>query len=285
MKVCNECGGVGTIERDGKLYECICSFLRRAALAMPSYVRRTKVLPEHLTLPVIDMVNRSLYIISSWNDMKAVIKIIMIKHHNKHIKVTSDREIRDVFVGAMSRAARGDDDERIYNTLEDLMGPPDLMIVRLNEIHYKNKAAPGALLEAVSFRLDRDLPTWVISCMNNPFVKGSHAWSDSVADLFNTLTKVKINAILPVVSMESVLTLEPVAPSGTSLTPSKQKVYNAPKDVKKSRDPKKEQRKPREEQLEPVQAEEPEQKSEEDSGMLSLYGSGIEESKTNFRKR
>jgi hypothetical protein len=79
---------------------------------------------------------------------------------------------------------------------------PDLMIVRLNEMHYKNKAAPGALEEAVSYRLDRDKPVWMISNIDKPFVEGSHAWSESVFDLINTsFQKISVPRILPKVML------------------------------------------------------------------------------------
>jgi len=200
---CEKCGDSGIIEQDGKLYECICAYIRRRAAEMPPYIRKARVTFPHLQLPVIKLIDRSLYVISSWNDIKAIIKIMMLKYPNKFIKITSDREIRDVYVGAASRSARGissNDDENleVYNSLQDLMDLPDLMAVRLNEMHYKNKAAPGALEEALSYRLDRDKPTWVISNIDKPFVNGSHAWSESISELLNTaFQKTSIPRILP----------------------------------------------------------------------------------------
>jgi hypothetical protein len=97
------------------------------------------------------------------------------------------------------------------NNLQDLMDTPDLVVIRLNELSYKNKAAPGALQEAFSYRLDRDKATWVLSDPSRPFTRGSHAWSDSVSDLFNsTLRKFVVPSIAPEIQLDDVLCVEPV---------------------------------------------------------------------------
>jgi hypothetical protein len=188
---------------------------------MPPYIRKARVKSAHLELPIIESIDKSLYVVSAWADMKAVIKAVMIKYPKKYIRITSDREIRDVFVGATSRAAKGEDEQiGVFNTLQDLMDLPDLIILRLNEMQYKNKAAPGALLEAISFRLDRDKPTWIISDSDRPFTSSSHAWSESAVELFGTgFLKTIIPRILPQVVIEESFMAE-LLPSQTAPEPS-----------------------------------------------------------------
>lgn len=198
MDKCRECGGLGVIERDSKTFECMCAFIKRMASSMPSYIRRADLKKDHLSLSLLKNIRKHVLVIASWQDMKAVIKAAIISNPNYFIKITSDREIRDVYVGSKSKAARGDEDGAIYNSLEDLMDPPSLMIVRLNELSYKNKAAPGALEEAISYRVDRDKPTWLYSDVDKPFTVGSHAYSDSVADL--------IKSSFPISRVERILT-------------------------------------------------------------------------------
>lgn len=199
MASCKICDGEGVIEIEGKLLECECSLLRRISASMPPYIRKTDVAPQHLVLPIIDFVDKQLFVISAWNDMKAIIKAVMIKYHEKHFRITSDREIRDVYVGSRSATASAatEGDGLVFNNLQDLMDAPDLVIVRLNELSYKNKAAPGALEEALSFRLDRDKPTWVISDTNRSFNEASHAYSESVWDL---ISSVFTRIIIPLIS-------------------------------------------------------------------------------------
>lgn len=177
----------GFIERDGKIYECMCSALRRIGAAMPPYIRRAKVRPEHIQLPLVKNHKKHYYIFSSWSDMKAVIKLLMIAHSTKLIKVTSDREIRDVYVGSKSRKMVAENSEsEVINTLEELVEFPYLVIIRTNELSYKNKAASGAFEEAISIRLDRDKPLWIINHREKPFGKGSIAWSESVNETLHT---------------------------------------------------------------------------------------------------
>jgi hypothetical protein len=274
MAACEKCGGIGVIEKEDRLYECLCAYLRRRAAEMAPYIRKAPVNSKHLELPIIELTDKLLYVISPWADMKAIIKIVMIKNPKKYIRITSDREIRDVFVGATSRAARGDDEEQamVFNTLQDLMDIPDLVIVRLNEMHYKNKAAPGALVEAVSFRADRDKPTWMISDTDRPFTNNSHAWSESMAELLSSgFVKTVIPRILPKNVIEDTFMTEllppqsdlSVASPGLSEGQRTLGVSQPPLAPSEPEKPKKSQRKA------------PSGPSEETSG-LAMYGSGLD---------
>ena len=202
---CEICGNAGVVEKDGKLYECECAELRRVAAAMPSYIRTAVVKEEHIrakvnpTTRLIDSIDKSLYIISYWNDMRAFIKLVMLKHRHKFIRIISDRELRDVFVGSTSRAARGDDSkEAVYNSIEDLVKSPDLLMIRLNELAYKNKAAAGILEEALCYRFDRNEPVWLLSNSTRPFGQGSIAYSDTVWALCRSVPSVRVEPISPI---------------------------------------------------------------------------------------
>lgn len=267
MSGCNICNGLGVLEKDSKYYECQCSYIKRIAFNMPPFLRKAEVRKDHLSLPIMKMMKKHLIIVSSWSDMKAIVKALIISNSNKFIKITSDREIRDVFVGAKSRAARGDEDGKIYNSLEDLMDLPDLILIRLNELSYKNKAASGALEEAISYRTDRDKPTWLFNDISKPFMSGSFAYSDSVADLMKSVFSLyRVNKILPDVTdiYEEIIPIE----INTKPEPVEQKYVPAPKS---SPPPDAE-----------VQVEKPLKKmkiksspDEEVDSALSMYGSGL----------
>lgn len=199
--LCEICHGHGDFEKDGKLLECRCQVLKRIFSMMPTHILRSNILPAHLELGIHRMANKCIFIRGSWADLKPVIKATILQSlEGKAFRITSDREIRDVYVGSKSKAAHPDDDFVVYNNLQDLMEPirervgeksinsikKDIVIVRLNELSYKNKAAPGALEEALSFRIDRDKPTWVLSDPDKPFGPGSFAYSESVWDLLMT---------------------------------------------------------------------------------------------------
>lgn len=168
--VCDSCGGTGIIERDSKIFECECALWRRVAASMPAYILSARFLPAHLESPLINYVDRSCFVMAAWIDLRAIIKAVMMKYHDRYIRITSDRELRDVFVGSKSRTALDEDARVVYNSIEDLVGGgdqrgragtcPDLVILRLNELGYKNKAAPGILEEAIVCRLDYGRPIW-----------------------------------------------------------------------------------------------------------------------------
>jgi len=190
QELCKLCNGIGAFEKNEKLYECRCALVGRLSATMPAFIKRAEILPEHLALKLIDLHNKLIYVHSTWADMRAMIKILMIKYPNKFIRITSDREIRDVFVGSKSASARisMDAEGPIYNNLQDLMDGPNLLIIRLGELSYKNKAAPGALEEAMMFRVYREMnPTWIVSDLNRPFGPGSHAYSDGLRDMLSEM--------------------------------------------------------------------------------------------------
>lgn len=173
---------------------------------MPLYLRKADVKPEHLKTGLLEKVGKSMFITAQWADMRAILKAVIIRWPSKYIRFTSDAEIRDVYVGSKSKAARSADYEgEIYNSLSDLVGPPDLCIIRLNEIANKNKAAAGALEEVLSHRLDRDKPTWILSNTEKQFMMGSFAYSDAVAELLHTgFTHITVRKILAPLPLDGV---------------------------------------------------------------------------------
>ena len=210
------CGGVGTVERDGKLYGCVCEVLRRRMASMPSYIRVAEVKSKHLEYDLHNNTRKSLFITSSWTDMKSIIKATMIKNFNLFVRATSDNDILHAYVGAMSKKVKGEN-EASYENVSDYVGPPDLLIIRLNAITRPNKAAAGALEEAIILRMDVNKATWLVSDTSRLFNSSSPAYSDSVKDaisVFPRITVVPIITSIPNVDIEqSAILPEPVKPS------------------------------------------------------------------------
>jgi hypothetical protein len=136
------------------------------------------------------MALRNVFLRAVLPDLNALMKVALYKlvatKGDTFVRFTSDRIIRDVGVGSTSRSARGDDAVFCFNNLQDLMEAPHLVIVRLNELRYKNKAAAGLLEEALCIRVDHGMPTWVLSDLNNPFGPSSTAYSDAVWGLLHS---------------------------------------------------------------------------------------------------
>jgi hypothetical protein len=244
---CN-CSGSGILEKDGKLYECVCALLKRRAASMPPFIRTADLRPEHTAHKLHAQIKKSLFILSTWQDMKAIVKAVMICHMNLFVRVTSDNDILHAYVGAMSKKNKGEN-EATFETVGDFIGPPDLVIVRLNAITRPNKAAAGALEEAMVCRADQDKPTWFVSDMDRPFTSTSPAHSESLWDLMEACAKVRIPPILPRNLPTGVFDLEPVE----SQKPMTQEVKPCEKSQKKR------------------QKSEP----EGDNPDLSMYGEGV----------
>lgn len=268
---CSKCGGEGPpgiTEKNGKLYECDCARLKRLAESMPPYILKTKIEKAHLQTGIIDRIRDHLFISSSWVDMRAIIKAVMIKYTNKFIKITSDAEIRDVYVGSKSKSAKTDDYQGlVYNNLEDLVAGPSLLIIRLNEMSNKNKAAPGALEEALVSRTDYDRPTWILSNRARPFDQSSFAYSDSLGELIaSSFERIEI----PVISKEDNFV------SSFFATP----VFSQQVNPKDGEDLDEKQEKPKETKKKtPVKKNKPRPKirpsDDEDGNPLSRYGGGL----------
>ncbi|MGA1822838.1 MAG: hypothetical protein ACMUIG_09960, partial [Thermoplasmatota archaeon] len=96
-------------------------------------------------------------------------KAVMIKNPNMSVKITSDREIRDVFVGSTSRAARGDG-EIVYNNLEDLMKEVGSLPAEPSYLYY---TITWPALGRCSIYLDPDRPAKIV-------IEGKQDWVDQV---------------------------------------------------------------------------------------------------------
>ena len=188
---CKECGFTGVIEKDNKLYECICSFNSRVLKAMPFKIQEANPIIEHAAHPVVDMVRKNLFVHAAYDDMRSIIKAIMYKHHNLFIKVTNDAEILSVAVGSKSRKSRGDDAKVVYNDIEDFVEPPDLLIIEFGVMKYKNKAF--ALFEqAVNVRIGSGY-LWLFSDIDKPFGPGSQVYSEELWKLIHSSSFKQVN--------------------------------------------------------------------------------------------
>jgi hypothetical protein len=197
-QVCTKCNGEGVLDQGGPSFvECECAMVKRLSYTMPGEIRKAMVLPAHVDHPITNMVRRSLFVTVARLDLFAILKACMYKHAGLYVRVTSDLEIKDVGVGSKSRRARGEDASIVYNDFSDLMDPAPLVIVRLNCLYYKNKAASGFLMEAISSRVDKSKPTWVVEDPSSPFTEASFAWSEPLNDMLHFMfDRVKVQKIL-----------------------------------------------------------------------------------------
>jgi hypothetical protein len=197
-KACAKCGGMGVLDQGGPSFvECECAIVKRLSYTMPNEIARAMVLPAHVDHPIVGMVRRTLFVTVSRLDLNAILKACMYKYNGFYVRVTSDLEIKDVGVGSKSRKARGEDAGVVYNDFSDLMDGAPLVVVRLNCLYYKNKAAAGFLMEAISCRIDKAKPLWVVEDPSSKFNEASFAWSEPMGDMLRFMfDRVEVPKIL-----------------------------------------------------------------------------------------
>lgn len=97
----------------------------------------------------------------------------------------TDERILKVWLGSESYNQRPKgkrDDTPTFNSLGDLVGTDyNLVVIRLGFLGHPNRAAPGALKEALMIREVACLPTWIVEEPDNDFGK-CHSFSNDVYD-------------------------------------------------------------------------------------------------------
>lgn len=288
---CEACSWTGTIEQgpDKPPRECECGMVRRLAWSMPKPVREARVVREHLDSPLYSnpkTMGLHLFISAYWADMLAIIQALMIRHMGRPIFVTNDAEVKSVYVGSRSKQSRTDDYKGvIYNDLQDLMGTPGLMILKMDEAKGSNKALPKAFEEALKCRFNYARPLWLVSDPDSPFSQDSIAWSQPTWDLITrTCVRVEVPKILERESVQMRSLSDLFGPSGggpgpVASAPSAGVEAPAPAPAPDSA-PRKAKagaiQAPRKEPAAPAMEE------AEDDG-ISIYGSGIARSKQQNR--
>jgi hypothetical protein len=277
---CKPCNGQGWCMVKEVPFECMCGHLKRVAAGMLPYIKLANVEREHVRLPIVRRSRDNLFIEGHWNDMCAIVKILMMTGTNGHVKIADENELRDVYVGSFSKASKSSDFTGVvYNSISDFVGPPDLLIIRLNTLTNKNKAVPGVLLESVKTRYDYGKSTWLLSDVERPFNPHSLSYSDEagvlIASAFEKVVLPKINQ-RESEQVQSFFMTNAISPLALEAEPSQRAEPERGRGPKIGHDPEAEpERKPRRKQ-------EPEDESV--GGLGSIYGAGVSNSKTKFRK-
>ena len=97
-------------------------------------------------------------------------------------RVVTDMTLKQVYMGEASVRSRlpdqrEDDSLLTYNSLEDLLASPDLVIIRVGFVVYFNRAMASILLEALMVRDGRGKPTWIVEETGQefkPYVKDDY---------------------------------------------------------------------------------------------------------------
>mgnify|MGYP003983441041 FL=1 len=132
-----------------------------------------------------------------------------LKRHLKHVgsrmvpdwrfKVVTDKELITAWLGSIALKGGeilGPDAISVstrYITIEDLVEPPDLVVLRLGVKAAANREMPQVLFEALSHRIHLSKPTWVVDQPTYPFGRGHLCWSETAEDEMETWARYHID--------------------------------------------------------------------------------------------
>lgn len=160
----------------------ICPF--RAALKIRQNMDPSirDVPPYDTPTPLLREESRFLYFARSWfvvarNTQNFILNQPDPMHYTS--RITSDREILEVRLGEQTT----ENGERL--SLSQFMLPYDLVVIRLGELGYENRAAGGYLFEAIIGRIRANARTWVVIPPSMPYDPGHFAYDAQLDHLFD----------------------------------------------------------------------------------------------------
>lgn len=181
-KDCKVCGGWGVVVLEGQTHlgipvtePCKC---RLAADTIRNLERGWKGVAYAQKLdssPLLDFVNRDAYITASDEILRSHLKYVGVRQgRNWSFLVTSDADLMKAWLYNLKEEGAEIYDREIADrlanvsasaskrSLEDLVDPPGLLIIRLGVKVARNAAMSEVFLEAILRRDHENRPTWVV---------------------------------------------------------------------------------------------------------------------------
>ncbi len=169
---CPTCLGVGHVvvdEVEHIVQRCRCATLRLIAKRLGPEI--TKARPVITTTPLVTTQDQ--YITGPWDlfcaHFRCVALPVLAMDETWFHVITTDERLKTIFVGGEStqtKVKKRDDKAPPLDSVADLVSGPDLVVIRLGFLGYKNVAAAGALRESMLVRKALAKPTWLVYDQN-----------------------------------------------------------------------------------------------------------------------
>lgn len=187
-KECILCGGVGFItitEEDPKFRKvqeawgdlaemylpktrCECSLRKRFRQWVGEGIYRADEVNESV---LMGKETKNLFINAQRTEFLSHLKFILQHHDFSYSwKRCTDAELLDIYLGKND----------LYTSVSSYAKSPELLIIHLGVLSYKNISMPGILLEALKCREFQAKPTWVINPLGYPLREGHLCWNGEV---------------------------------------------------------------------------------------------------------
>lgn len=202
---CKECGGRGVITKPiGKdkvpsVFACKCVMLRNIVFNVekcwPGLSKAKKVKQS----PLQGREGESLWITASQETFRAHMRYISFrKGPHWKFRGCSDKDLVNAWLAVAKAEGRNILDNEVaestiqYMTLEDLVEPPDLLVILLGVKRSSNKSMPDLVVEAINSRAFCNKPTWVVDSPSNPLRPGHLCYSAEVHEILSSYRHLKI---------------------------------------------------------------------------------------------
>lgn len=196
---CPECSGRGVITLEenhagiSKVRSCKCVLIKDVLLNVERGWRGLSKSPSIKKSPLLKYRNKNVWITATLKDFKKHLKHVAIRQGPRwNFRVQSDRDLvvaRLAVAKATGRKIIDSDVENStikYMTLEDLVDPPELLILVLGVKTSRNSEMPEILLDSLQSRDFSGKPTWVIDQPHNPLRLGHRCFSEELISYLET---------------------------------------------------------------------------------------------------
>jgi len=191
---CPHCGGLGQIRipmkgKPPKSRLCECTYLGLMNRKLENtWQGLSKVRPIKES-PMFSFVNKKVWLTSEPNWLFLHLRHIVTRQPLEwKVKVITDKELMAAWLATAALAGVDILDKEAFEvttrklSIEDLVEPYDLVILRLGVKMARNSAMPEVLMEALSLRDHLNKPTWVWDQPTRSLGEGHRCWSLEVQD-------------------------------------------------------------------------------------------------------
>lgn len=161
--------------------------------------------PKVSESPLSDLTEDNVWVTGEMDWMKAHVRHVAIrKPLSWRYKVITDKELMASWLATAALAGVDILDKEAFEvttaklSIEDLVQPYDLVIIRLGVKAARNSAMPEVLLEALALREHLEKATWVWDQPSRPLHEGHRCWSMQVQVELDSWTRVRHNGVAKV---------------------------------------------------------------------------------------
>jgi len=191
---CPDCGGVGQIRvpmkgKPPKSRLCECTYLGLMNKKLENtWQGLSKIRPINES-PLLPYVDKKVWLTSDPNWLLLHLRHVVARQPLEwKVKVITDKELMAAWLATAALAGVDILDKEAFEvttyklSIEDLVQPYDLVVLRLGVKMARNSAMPEVLMEALSLRDHLNKATWVWDQPTRALTEGHRCWSLEVQD-------------------------------------------------------------------------------------------------------